>query len=179
MRHFRREHKSSVSTASGAHAGSDPGWFYSASERQASVPARGTVRELVSSSCEDWERIRDSGIGVPAPIDCSNSRFKSHDRMAVLLGVRYEFLMELVEYVRSELAGEPPPIGDEDFPNGGVPAGSSTHGESGQPDCTGSWFIPGSPAVGVKNIHGVKKKCVNKHAFSGPLMSPCEYPLEC
>ncbi|KAK3272638.1 hypothetical protein CYMTET_19077, partial [Cymbomonas tetramitiformis] len=27
----------------------------------------------------------------------------------------------------------------------------------------------------VKRVDGVKMKCVKKHAFSGPLMSPCEY----
>eukprot|EP00854_Cymbomonas_tetramitiformis_P001267 gene1267-1851_t len=59
------------------------------------------LRDPASPSYPGREML-ESGIGVPAPIDCSNSRFKSHDRMAVLLGVRYEFLMELVEYVRSE-----------------------------------------------------------------------------
>ncbi|KAK3285578.1 hypothetical protein CYMTET_6828 [Cymbomonas tetramitiformis] len=57
--------------------------------------------------CEDWERIRSSGLGVFAYSSDPDSPFKSHYRTAVLIVSRYEFLMELVDYVRSEMPNVP------------------------------------------------------------------------
>jgi len=222
--------------------------------------------------CEDWERIRSSGLGVFAHSSDPDSAFKSHYRTAVLIVSRYEFMMELVDYVRSEMPNVPfdatyvlitsyyvtarwtkqpfsralkedrdlvrmgsepyttvsarrenlrrlvmetfptmafqrvmvrlgllgnlaapgaglfpvPPQPSEQLPRSPVTPEVPSEASRPCPLCGSaehSYYAGHYTHTGpitracnrVKRVDGVKKKCVKKHAFSGPLMSPCEY----
>ncbi|KAK3275120.1 hypothetical protein CYMTET_16752 [Cymbomonas tetramitiformis] len=222
--------------------------------------------------CEDWERIRDSGIGVFTYNPDPASPFKAHYRTAVMIVARYEFLMELVEYVRTEMPHVPfeatyvlitsyyvtarwtkQPfttalsedrdllrLGSEkfttvsarrenlrrlvmeSFPTVAFQRVLARTGYVPTPMVQGAGLLPAPPQSGVlsppsgagavvppvasrpcplcgssehsyyagnythtgtitracnrvKRVDGVKMKCVKKHAFSGPLMTPCDY----